>query len=405
MKLPQTAVAYRAATDPARRCDACIMYRDRTCTRVAGQIDPGGTCDIFYPADLAPAAAEAYLAGWALTDAPFTGRVEAGCYAAVQVALEHRYDPAVLEVALQLGQLEGVWAVIYRRRARLQAKHERAIAAAWDACTAELDPADVARRFRSAIYLHGESATKDPTKKWWQDIAITAALAWLRGIYHTDGYPALAAALEDAIRSGMAEGEADALALAAARLGRTGFQIGQAFKTAYARLATNHVISQQAADAATRMIDAAAGDTGRRLASLAGDGASEQEMTSGAGDTSGGKSNAVTGGADRTVWAAILAGAVGLWSRAAGWLGLGGAPQGPDTPPGGGGPGDAILLDWINAADDRVCATCQDYSDNGPYTPDQVPGYPHSRCRCSVDLTANTAYTSFLGALLDQFTN
>ena len=28
-----------------------------------------------------------------------------------------------------------------------------------------------------------------------------------------------------------------------------------------------------------------------------------------------------------------------------------------------------------------------------------------ARCRCSVDLAAGTGYASFLGALLDQFTN
>ena len=83
VKVPQQAVYYRPATDPARRCDACVMYQDRACTRVEGPIDPGGTCDIFYPADLIQAAAEAYLSGWALTNAPWTSRVHAGCLAAV----------------------------------------------------------------------------------------------------------------------------------------------------------------------------------------------------------------------------------------------------------------------------------------------------------------------------------
>jgi hypothetical protein len=52
---------------------------------------------------LAEAAADAYLSGWALTDAPFTPRVEAGCLAAVQTALDFPGDPGVLEATMHLG--------------------------------------------------------------------------------------------------------------------------------------------------------------------------------------------------------------------------------------------------------------------------------------------------------------
>jgi hypothetical protein len=356
---------------------------------------------------LAELAADAYLSGWALTDAPWTPRVEAGCLAAVQTALDFPADPGVLEATMHLGHLTGIWQTIYDRRARLQARHERAVAAAWNACLKDLDPAELVRRFRRDAYLPAETAVKDPTKSWWRDVAVTAALGWLRGIYHTDGYPALVAALEDAIRSGMAEGEAGALALAASRIGRTGFRIDQAFKTAYGRLAADHRISQKAADSVTSLINWAAGDVGRHLASMTGDGKSEDEMTADVEDmTTGQDSQAVTQGSDRAVWAGILAGAVALYSRMSGdasSLPVGG----PDTPAPPQPPPDAgpILLDWISAGDSRVCPTCSGYEDNSPYTPEQVPAYPHGRCRCSVDLTADTRYTSLLGALLDSFAN
>jgi hypothetical protein len=353
---------------------------------------------------LAEHAAEAYLAGWALTDAPWTERIETGLAAAVTVACEHADDPAVLEATLQLGQLEGVWATIYQRRARLQRKHERAVLAAWKTATKGLDPADVVRVFRREAYLTSEAtATRDPTKRWWQELGAAAALGWLRKLYHGDGYDALVTALADAIRAGMAEGEANALALAAARAGRAGFPIDRAFKTAYTRLASDHTITQRAADTARRMIDATAGDVGRRLAKLAGDSAGEKDMADGVGDVMDDR-QAPTQGADWAVWGAILAGAAAFYS----WM-SGGASSlpggGPDTPPPPRDQGGPVLLGWITAGDDRVCYQCSDYEANGPYAPEAVPGYPHARCRCSVDLARDYGSSSFLLALLDSFAN
>jgi hypothetical protein len=223
------------------------------------------------------------------------------------------------------------------------------------------------------------------------------------------------AALAEAIREGMAEGEAGALALAAAQQGKTGFRIADAFKAAYQRLANDHSITQQAQDTASKIIDGAAGDAGRRLASLAGDGSSEQDMTSGAGDVMNGQ-QAPARWTDWAVWGAVLTGAKGLYSWLAG-LGRGGTgpdggggqpddgTPGPDTPPGGGTPGGQILLSWITAGDSRVCPVCSGYEDNSPYLPQNVPDYPHPRCRCSVDLAPDSGYSSLLTALLDSFTN
>jgi hypothetical protein len=356
---------------------------------------------------LAESAAQAYLAGWALTGAPFTERIEAGCIAAVECALEHPRDPGILEATLQLGHLTGVWQTVYDRRERLLRKNLRAVTAAWDACIADLDPRDVVKRFRSAIYLPAEAVTKDPTKRWRQDTAIATALGWLRGVYHSGGYDALVAALEDAIREGMAEGEAGALALAASRQGKTGFRIDDAFKAAYQRLADDHSVTQQAADAATAIIDGAAGDTGRRLASMAGDGASEDEMTAAAADAvSGATSRSLKTWLSDHLWAGILAGAVALYKRLPGTgTGTRAAPAGPDTPPGGTPPSGPVLLDWITAGDGRVCPTCSGYEDNSPYAPEDVPDFPHPGCRCSVDLESGPGSSSFLTALLDSFSN
>jgi uncharacterized HAD superfamily protein len=329
-------------------------------------------------------AAEAYTAGWALTGAPLTERVKAGCGAAVAAALEYAHDPGILEATLDLGHLEGIWATVYARRDRLLRKHVKLVMAAWNDCVKPLDASQLVQRFRADAYLTSESATKDPQKQWWQDVATAAALGWLRAVYRSDGYDALVAAVEDAIRSGMAEGEADALALAASRQGKTGFSIAAAFKAAYGRLADDQSVSQQAADTVTRIIDGAGNDLGRRLASMAG--SSADDMAAAIDDmASGDDVNSVDTGTDWALSAALLGGALSLYGAV-----------NADSP---------VLLNWITAGDARVCPTCSGYEDNSPYLPGDVPDYPHPRCRCSVDLAPDSGSSSFLAALLDGFTN
>ena len=348
---------------------------------------------------LAEAAADAFTEGWRLSgcDAPFG---EAEFRAAIGSALDCAHDPGVLEATLDLGHLTGTWKTVYGRRERLLRKHLKAVLAAWDACIAELDPRIVARRFRSVMDHTAESS--DPDRQWWKDAATTAALGWLRGLLRTEGYPALVAAVEAAIRDGMAEGEADALALAASRQGKTGFRIARAFSAAYARLDGDQGISHRAEDALAAITAWAAADTGRALASQAEDGGSEDDMASAVDDTLAGEQpRSVETGIDQALYAAILAGAVALWQQADG--SGGGTGAGTIVPPGGTPPGGPVLMSWVTAGDGRVCVVCQGYEDGGPYRPEDVPGYPHPRCRCSVDLAPGSGSSSFLAALLDSF--
>lgn len=327
---------------------------------------------------LADLAAEAYTAGWALTGAPLTDRVKAGCAAAVSAALEHAHEPGILEATLDLGKLEGIWAVIYRRRDRLLRKHVKKVMAAWSACAEPLDARQLARRFRADAYITSESVTKDPQKQWWQEVGTAAALGWLRAVYRSDGYDALVAAVEDAIRSGMAEGEADALALAASRQGKTGFDIAAAFKAAYARLADDHTITQHAQDTVTRIVDGAGNDLGRRLASMAGDGSSADDMTSAVDDMAAGDDvSSVSRWTDWALWAGLGIGAMALYNQAG-----------------------VQLISWVDAGDSRVCPRCWGNADSGPYAPWNVPEYPgHFGCRCYLD-TSDSIASAFLAAFL-----
>jgi hypothetical protein len=286
----------------------------------------------------------------------------------------------VRKATLDLRNLTGIWAKIYARRERLLRKHLKAVRAAWDVCVAELDPRDMVRGFREDVGLVAKAA--DPVKQWWKDSATGAAVAWLSQIDTTSGYPALVAAIESAISEGMAEGEADALAVAADRQGATGFVIAGAFSAALAKTQADPGVSQQAQESAGKMTAGAANDVGRTLAAMAADGSSEAGMSSAVEDeTSGSQSRAVAAGTDWALSAAILAGAAGLFAQA------------------GAGQSASVLVNWVTAGDARVCATCSGYEDNSPYTPEDVPDYPHPLCRCSTE-PASDIPSSFFAAFL-----
>jgi hypothetical protein len=64
------------------------------------------------------------------------------------------------------------------------------------------------------------------------------------------------------------------------------------------------------------------------------------------------------------------------------------------------GAAEGILLNWMTAGDGRVCLSCQDNEDNGPYYPDSFPSLPdHPRCRCCsspADPLPISAFAAFL---------
>jgi hypothetical protein len=329
---------------------------------------------------IATAAREAYALGWSLSNGPMTDRVRAGCTAAVSLACERADDPDILEVTLALGKLEGTWATVYARRDDLLKTHVAAILDAWRTCVASLNARKLISRYRAAVYLSREAA--DPHKDFWKTEATAVALGWLRGIYNSRGYDDLVAAIEDAIRAGMAEGEAGALALAADRAGKTGFVIADAFKAAYERMAKDSQVPQKAADALGKMIDSAGSDLARALASQTADGGSYDDMLGQSMDTAGGTDvRAVKTWADWLTFSAILAGAKKLYALVSSTVG-----------------GNETLVDWVTDGG-GPCVTCEGYADASPYAPADVPAVPHPFCRCSLEPTGPIP-TSFFSALL-----
>ena len=269
---------------------------------------------------------------------------------------------------LDLGNLTGIWADIYARREKLLRKHARAVSAAWDACVAELgSPRQMVRQFRSEAALVAKAA--DPDRARWKDAGTAAALAWLDGVYRGDGYPALVAAIEQAITEGMAEGEADALALAADRQHVDGFAIGAAFAAAADRLQGDPGISQQAQDTAEGIASSAAAAAGLALADQAGEDGSEADMAAAVDGAVNGDGSSLASRLGDAIWSAIGDGALSLWSRISG----GGTTE-DGTPV-------TVQVDWLT--EPGACSLCEENRANGPYAPEDVPPYgAHPHCRC-----------------------
>jgi 2'-5' RNA ligase len=310
------------------------------------------------------AAREAYAAGWALSGGPMTPRVRAGCTAAVTLAVDHWDDPAVLETILAIGLLEGQQAAIADRAGTLLAAHLAVILDAWRTCVHSLNARKLISRYRAAIYLPRETA--DPAQKEFRRTeAAAVALGWLRGIYQSRGHDALLAAIEAALLAAAAEGEAGALAMAAAMDGVTGFDTGTAYQAAHDRLAADPQLPGRARDLLDVIITGAAADLARVLAKQADDDGSYEDMLGAAVQAAGGsevRAVDVLGG--NGIWAAIGGGALSLWRRVA------------DA-----AAGVLVEVDW--EAGPSACTACQDNADGGPYSPSNVPAYPcHPGCRC-----------------------
>lgn len=303
---------------------------------------------------LPAAATEAYAAGWALSGGPMTETVKAGCAAAVAHALEHRHDPRILEVTLDLGKLTGTWAEVYRRREDLTAKHVAKITAAWRKLTGHLDAGDVITAYRRYLFM-GES--DGPTKQQ-KEAATVTLLLWLRDILADPGYQDLANAITVAMAEAIAEGKTAMLTVAADQAGQLGFSWAKAYDAM--RAAVTDAETSGAANSVTQQIMAAvAADAGRVLANLEASGAADPEIVKALEDEIAAEDGAAALAVDTAMSGFMGSGALDLAAA------------------------EGILLNWMTAGDGRVCFSCQDNEDNGPYDPAAFPALPdHPRCRC-----------------------
>jgi hypothetical protein len=332
---------------------ACAVYHASEDTDVACRIV--GLDD---PLPIAAAAREAYGQGWAETGGPMTERVKAGCVAAVEHAVEHADDPSILETTLQFGKLEGTWATVFDRRVGLYEQHTTAVADAWSAWAKDLDTEAMVRAFRDGQRL---DESTDTQKR--EDAAIALALAYLiklRRDARDTGFQSVIDTIEAALRSGEAEGQAGAIAVAASKLGHTTIAFDQAYTNVLAELDDADRYARQAASAADDILAGAATNIGRRLAASAAEGDSAADMFTTARPDDPAAAAYYT---DLAVGKAITAGMLTVFAA----IGLN-------------------TVNFVTAGDGKVCAVCGGYEDDNPWPLLTVP-HPaiHGHCRCTLE--------------------
>jgi 2'-5' RNA ligase len=340
----------RINTNPVQFTALSVVHGD---TRIDLPFTPPPT------RDLDTAAREAYAAGWAGTGGPMTDRVKAGCAAAIRMVREHRHDPGVLELALQLGSLEGTWAQVYDRRDKLRAAHEAKAMAAWKTVITRGLIADAVADFERRIGP-AESALGDRIQQI-TDAATTAVGKLLQALPATRAWQAIRAAFRNALAAGRAEGAVDAVAIAADKAGRVGLEWDGLFDHMYDALDDLGSLWSEADGWLGKMLGRAAADLGRSLAASARAGETYAQMLAGAMQVLDSDDvDAVSFVVDWAQSTALSQGALDLYRSES-----------------------VTAISWMDAGDGRVCPTCESNAENGPYAPDDFPECPdHPRCRC-----------------------
>lgn len=311
---------------------------------------------------VAAPAREAFAAGWAYSRGPMTDRVRAGCKAAIRLAVENADDPQILEVTLDLGKLEGLWALLFARREQLTARHVRAVTKAWRAAV----PRELlAAAVRAVRRRRAPWESDDPTR---DDVAAaTAAVASvLASLPNRPEWTSLRQAMRDAVAAGRAEGATGAAAIAADDAGDEPPDWDTAFQDAYDALNSDHTLWAEADTWLKRLLDRASADLGRALADQEANGATEDDMIDAA---DGELDSEDVPSADFTVdWAAgtSLADGALAWYRQQG----------------------EVLVSWVTAGGPNVCQTCIDNESGSPFPIEDFPLMPaHPLCRCIAAMT------------------
>lgn len=325
-----------------------------------------------------PYARTAYAQGWAASGGPMTDQVRAGCIAAMDLCVEHAHDPDVLEVALHLGHLEGVWAQVFARREDLFKSHIGAVQKAWRAAVDGVDVAGAVRIFRQQVGL-GEALDRDALRRM-KDAARNAAVRLLQWIPGKAAWQGLRDAMRAVVTAGRAEGYASSLAVAASQHHMIGFNFDIAFQHAYDAL-ENLGDAWAAADPwLERMLGRAADEFGRTLGDLAASGADYSQMVAAGLDV---LQDTV---ADKDIvgfivdWAAstgMSRGALDLY-----------ASEG------------VTHVSWLTAGDGRVCPVCERNGEESPFLITDFPTMPaHPLCRCvaSAEFNISPNYGGFFG--------
>lgn len=315
---------------------------------------------------MAAPAREAFAAGWAISGGPMTERVKAASRVAVRLAVESADDPDALRATIDLGRLEGMWALLFQRREEQQALHLKPLQAGWR----ELIRRDAVAVTVDILRRELGLAEADHDRPNLRTAARAAAQAMLHALRDLTGWNTLRDKLQDAIRAGRAEGMVNAVAVAAEQTGKIGLDWSIAFTDAYDSLRHLDDIWADTDGWLAKTLDRATADLGRTLADAAENGLSRDEMIDAGMDILTADRDAVAFVTDWAMTTAADQGALTLY-----------ASEG------------VASADWISAGDGRVCETCLSNEAGSPWPLIDFPLMPsHPVCRCVPAATVDLAH-------------
>lgn len=330
------------------------------------------------PESIRTYARTAYAQGWAASGGPMTEGVRAGCVAAMDLCQENAHDPRILEVAIHLGRLEGVWAKVFARRFRMMHDFTKEVEGLWKQAVGTLDVAGAVQILRQQLGIREDSNDDAERLRRAREEARALALRTLGWLPGTQEWQSLRDVMRSVVASGRAEGYADAIEIAAVEQHLLGYDFDLAFTTAYEAMANLGDIWAESDGWLQRMLGRAADQFGRTLGDLAASGASYQDMIDAASDVLdmyAEDADAVEFTVDWALSAGFSRGALDLYRS-----------EGVE------------YVTWMTAGDARVCVLCEQHGIDSPFLIGNFPEMPaHPRCRCvaSADFTLGSAYSGY----------
>lgn len=320
----------------------------------------------------------AYAQGWAASGGPMTDTVMAGCIAAMDLCQENAHDPNILEVAIHLGRLEGVWAKVFERRFKMMGNFTTLLTALWRKALAKADVAGTVSILRQQFGLMEDSKDEADKLRRAKAAARELAMRILTWLPATAEWQDMRDAMRQLIASGRAEGYADAVDIAAADQHLLGYDFEIAFQHAYDAIANLGDVWAESDTWLQKMLGRAADQFGRTLGELAAAGASYQDMVDAATaalDMTAEDADAVEFTVDWALSAGFARGALDLYRSE-----------------------NVEYVTWMTAGDDRVCPVCEKNGADSPFLISDFPDMPaHPRCRCvpSAEFTVSPEYSGF----------
>lgn len=272
---------------------------------------------------------------------------------------------------LQLGSLEGVWAVIYGRRVALEKQF-----------SAQFDPVMNSLAGLDWETVLGVLISQQLINPDVQGVALAATLMvsveqLITGL-PADDLVTWRTVMTGALVDAQAEGAATGIALLAHPVGIDWELAGTEAKQA---LAGAQWVDDQAATWVAKQTHGLGYQVGQKLADLWDQNASKSDMLTAIRDILGSSENNARLLLDHAISKSLSAGALSTYNLA-----------------------QVQMVDFLTAGDVRVCTTCQAAEDNSPYKRDHAP-HPglHVRCRCSLS-PSGTQLTSAGQALINRYT-